>query len=415
MVLELHTWGPGFNLPSFDAQCLAAIFYLRKCLNHHDWVLIPSSDPAIGPLGELPALRDGDTWVAGFSDIVNYLRDVSNDRWSLDTDLTDAQRGDCLAFSAFVDSRGQPLLDLCLYVSSDNYLNCTRQVLGDVLAWPESWTSPHQLRTQAKKRSEHLGLSSLDVDTAQEDGKEDTGLTAHIPKSLRRPKQTVSGLLGRNAQKNRFRLDAVTDDFLETLADMLGDKTWLLGSEESSADCLAIGYLSLMQTSRLQHGWVKEALRTKYPKLDRWVRTQADHAFGPPVDVALVMGHKAGLSPTGLELPWAVPPARTFKRVFHSVLEGCIGSMPAIKSMYTISEIGSVRNAGGPGRYREKQTQLARIRYRREVFLEVLTSTLSVAGLITWLIHTGGLPLPRWAPIPTQRRYGEAGAFLGIR
>ncbi len=31
-ILELHISGPGFNLPAIDAQCLAAIAYLRLAL-----------------------------------------------------------------------------------------------------------------------------------------------------------------------------------------------------------------------------------------------------------------------------------------------------------------------------------------------------------------------------------------------
>ena len=52
MVLELHTWGPAFGLPSVDAQCLAAIAYFALALpdsGSQEWVLIPDSDPTIVP------------------------------------------------------------------------------------------------------------------------------------------------------------------------------------------------------------------------------------------------------------------------------------------------------------------------------------------------------------------------------
>lgn len=413
MVLELHIWGPAFGLPSIDAQCLATIFYLRKCLHNNEWTLIPSSEPGISPLGELPALRDDDNWVAGFADIADYLRDVSNGDWDLDKNLDDKQQADCAALSAFVGSRGHPLLDLSLYVSSDNYLNCTRQALGNILTWPNSWTLPHQLRARAKKRSEHLGLSSLDVDTAQEDKNEDVGLTVQIPKSLRRPKQTVSGLLGRNTQRNRFRLDAVTEDFFDPLAEMLGNNSWLLGEHESSADCLAIGYLALMQLPQLQHGWVREALQSKYPKLEQWVRKQATQAFGSPVDVAMVLGGKTGSYASGGELPWKVPAQRSFRQVFHSVLEGCVSSIPVMGSVQPRSEIGYTHEGDGD-RYRQKQLQLTRLRDRRERSLEILVSTLSTISLVAWLIQRGVMAFPSRTPVPRGRRFGEAGTLLGL-
>ena len=403
MVLELHIWGSAFELPSIDAQCLAAIFYLRCCLPHDEWKLVPSSDPRVSPLGELPALRDGDSWIAGYGKIVDYLQDISNGRWSLNENLKSQQHADNAAFTAFIKSRGQPLLDLCQYVSSDNYHNCTRPALAKILTWPNSWTIPQELRDQAKRRSEHLGLSSLDVDAAQEDEdrKEKTGLTAQIPKSLRKPKQTITSFLGRSQQKNRFRLDAVTEDFLEPMSDMLGDKQWLLGDHASSVDCLAIGYLALMQTMQLQHGWLGETLRTKHSRLDDWARRHTTEAFGTSVD-----GNAA--------LPWQVPDPRSSIKVYHEILEGCIGALPVVGARYAVSEISYTTKQGVEG-VRQKQTQLMRLQQRRDLYLDILTSSVASIGLIAWLMHEGMLRLPRWSrPAPSQRRFGEAGALLGL-
>ncbi|OCT54360.1 mitochondrial import receptor subunit [Cladophialophora carrionii] len=403
MVLELHVWGPAFELPSIDAQCLATILYLRSCLQHRDWVLVPSSNPCVSPLGELPALLDGDVWVAGYLNIISYLRDISGGKWDLDQELDVQQQADKAALTAFIISRGQPLLDLSLYVSSDNYHNSTRPALAAILTWPNSWTIPHRLREQAKKRSEHLGLSSLDVDTAQEeeDKKENLGLTAHIPKSLRKPKQTVTGLLGRNQQKNRFRLDAVTDDFFDPLSEMLGEKPSLLGGPTNSADCLATGYLALMQRPQLQHGWLSESLRSKHTRLDEWARRQIAEPFGTP----------SSKSPS---LPWKGCTPRSMPQICHELLEGCIGSLPVLGSYFSGSEIWYL-HATDRGRYREKHLQLARLQRRREIYVDILTATFASAGLISWLIHDGILRLPRWSrPTPSQTRFGEAGALLGL-
>jgi sorting and assembly machinery component 37 len=57
MVLELHVWGPAFGLPSIDAECLAAIAYLRHCLNDGEWVLVASSDTSVSPTSMFYALQ----------------------------------------------------------------------------------------------------------------------------------------------------------------------------------------------------------------------------------------------------------------------------------------------------------------------------------------------------------------------
>ena len=403
MGFELHIWGSAFELPSIDPHCLAAILYLRKCLPHTDWVLVPSSDPRVSPLGELPALHDGDLWVAGYFNIVDYLGNISSGGHTLDRDLSTQQLADNAALKAFIVSRGQPLLDLCLYVSSDNYHDCTRPALAKILTWPNSWTIPHRLRDQAKKRSEHLGLNSLDVDTAQEEDekKERMGLTAQIPKSLRKPTQTVTTLLGKTQQKNRFRLDTVTDDFLNPLSDMLRNKKWLLGDHASSADCLAISYLALMQAPQLKHGWLGQALRTTHSKLNDWARREAAAGFATMADAKS-------------QLPWQAVAPRSAARIFHDVLESSIGAVPVVSTPFANSEI-TYTTGKGQDRAREKYAQLARVQRHRDLYLEIFTSMVASAGLIAWLMHEGVLRLPRWTRgPPAGKRFGDAGTILGL-
>lgn len=412
MVLELYIWGPAFGLPSIDAHCLAAVYYFQKSLPAGAWSLIPSSNPHVSPLGELPALRDGNTWVAGFGNIVEYLRDASNGEHHLDRSLNESQHADSIAFSSFLESRGQPLLDLSLYVSSDNYFAATRPALADILLWPDSWFVPHLLRDKAKKRSEHLGLSSLDVDTAREDKDEDVGITAHIPKSLRKPRQTVSSLIGRNMQKNRFRLDAVTADFLDPLLEKLGDKKWLLGDTVSSADCLTIGYLALLQVPQLPQAWVKEALQKKYAKLGQWASDQTSRVLGSSHDAASLVKLKIDGRNTKLELPWQVPPERTAHQILHSVLESCISSIPVIGNAYNPSEISHLQGTGDL--HRKKQSQLMMIQRRREIYVQILVSTFAAVGIVGMLSYKGLLHLPRPFAKPQGRNFGEAGSFLGL-
>lgn len=412
MVLELHIWGPAFGLPSLDAQCFATVCYLQESLPVDTWALVPSSNPRISPLGELPALKDGKTWIAGFSNIIAYLRHSSHGKYDLDQDLNNLQQADSTAFSSFLESRGQPLLDLSLYVSSDNYFASTRPALGDILLWPDSWFVPHLLRDKAKKRSEHLGLSSLDVDTAREDKNEDVGLTAHIPKSLRKPRQTVTSLLGRNMQKNRFRLDAVTADFLDPLLEKLGDNKWLLGDTMSSVDCLALGYIALLQVPDLPQAWVKEALQTKYAALGRWASKHTPRVSGTPFEVSVPMKQRSGTATTGIQLPWQKPSERTSQQVLHSVLESCVSALPVIGNPYKPLEISNVE-AGGDF-HRNKQSQLTVVSRRREMYIQALVSTFAALGLVGYLSYKGMLHLPRYVAQPRARKFGEAGAFLGL-
>ena len=56
MVLELHVWGPAFDLPSIDPQCLATIAYFSLVVPKDAWVLVPSSDPSVSPTSMSPSV-----------------------------------------------------------------------------------------------------------------------------------------------------------------------------------------------------------------------------------------------------------------------------------------------------------------------------------------------------------------------
>jgi hypothetical protein len=48
-MLELHVWGPVFDAPSIDAECIAAITYLHNANRDSLWRIIPSNDPSVSP------------------------------------------------------------------------------------------------------------------------------------------------------------------------------------------------------------------------------------------------------------------------------------------------------------------------------------------------------------------------------
>jgi sorting and assembly machinery component 37 len=397
MFLELHVWGPGFGLPSIDADCLGAIAYLRHCLPKGEWVLVANSDAKACPLDELPALKDGDKWVSRFSNIITYLREVSSGDWNLNRSLNRRQEADCIAFTSFIESRGQPLLDLSLYVSSENYNGSTKVTLSHVLAWPGSWTLPGQLRDKAKKRSEHLGLSSLDVDAAQKEAeaKENTGLTAQIPERLRKPKQTVSKLLGRNAAKDRFRLDAVTAEFMEPIEELLGRKEYLLSDSMSSVDCLAIGYLALMQRPDVPHGWLKAALTEEHGRLGQWSERNAKTSFRLP-------------------FPWLEVGSVTGAERFLAVIDNLMEALPVIGRSHAAIELPQVRSTQSTTVHMRKQKAISDLRRRQQQFDQTLFSILGFGTFIGYMLWAGLLILPQRTAQAGRRDFGAAGAMLGL-
>jgi len=418
MVFELHTWGPAFGLPSIDPECLAAIAYLDTCLHPDEWILSPDSDPDVCPFGELPAFRDGDTWISGFKSIVGYLESLPNEQWALDRHLSARQGADRTAYITFVESRGAPLLDLSLFVSSENYTNVTRSMIGGMLTWPNSWTIPGRVREKAKKRSEHLGLDGLDVDAAAEEQeakkREDGGLSGQIPKGLKRDRTTLTGMLGKGVRGNQFRLAGVTDDFLEPMQELLGENKWLLGTDgPSSLDCLAVGYLALMMRADVPHAWLKTALEEKYHRLGNWVDRAVTELFGESAR----QGTADGLPEKGTKystLPWRTPAKRTWIEVGSAMLQSLTGSLPIIGPAYLHPELKTTSNGNRTDIYKNKQVALVGLKDRQLFYSQVVASCLGIATALGLLFWTGLWRPPTRLAKNARRDFGAAGAMLGL-
>lgn len=415
-ILELHIYGPAFGLPSVDARCLAAIALLRSCLDDDiiAWRLIPSSDPNLNPFDELPALKDGNLWIAGYRNIAKYIESKRSDlpiNPDFQFDLDARESADCEAYLSFLESRGLPLLDLSLYVSSDNYTTCTRSALAEIFPWPRSWAIPQRLRDEAKRRSEHLGLSGLDVDATREKElkEENEGLSAQIPKALRKPKWSVTSLLGSSAEQTRFRLEAVTSACFEPLEELLGSKEYFLGEQVTVLDCFALAILAQMQIKEFPQPWLQEALDNRFAALSKWAVRNTSHVYE----------HQ--------DLPWAPVADKTISETISSALEFVAGCVPVTfsPSATRTSDVGNTNaRAGRNGerkriddvsKYERKHLFRVKAQRYRETVRGIIAATVSSAGLVGLLIYMGMLTLPTFRKSqPTRRDFGAAGAFLGL-
>lgn len=405
-MLELHVYGAGLGLPSIEVKCLAAIALFQASFGNSrkDWTLIPSNDPAISPFNELPALRDGDVWVAGYRNIADYVQEayadqIYHDRF--DVSLTKAQSAKCEAFLSFIESRGLPLLDLSIYVSSDNYTTVTRSELSGLLPWPQSWSIPQALRDAANKRSEHLGLSALDVDAVREKElkEENTGISAAIPKSLRVNKKSVTSLLGSKAEQTRFRLEAVTADFFEPLEEQLKESDYFLGSKQTVLDCLVLAVFAQMSLEDLPQPWLSHALK-KHQNLWNWTRTNKTDIFAER------------------ELPWQAAPQRSWLGTAVSLIDYVAEWIPlSLTTTPARMKSEPARDNTAVVEYEQKSLFYSNAKDYRDKIRGLTTAITSSAGLMGLLMYMGILTFtwPTRRPGHVRHGFGEAGAFLGLR
>lgn len=202
-----------------------------------------------------------------------------------------------------------------------------------------------------------MGLDSLDVDTRAEENltpgrgtasaefeaaKRAAGLpTDSQPSvmSLGRSKG-LGGFLGTPKYAARFRLDAVSNELLEPLSDLLGGNAYLLGTARpSSLDCLAFGYLALMLFPAVPQAWLKDTISTKFPGLATYVRKlRRDILADENVSAAQVWAISTGLQTSATEktqssnLPWTSRSQTSASHTLTGVQE-VIGNIPVISSL----------------------------------------------------------------------------------
>ncbi|QSL66957.1 hypothetical protein MERGE_001344 [Pneumocystis wakefieldiae] len=116
---ELHIHFPGFDLPSIDPYCLSVLCYLQITAPGL-YSVIYSNNNTLSPTGKLPALRDSGTWVGGWNNIIDYLKQKGFDA---DHFLTDIQKADSIAYESLINGLGFDLTLFNIYVDDENYSN----------------------------------------------------------------------------------------------------------------------------------------------------------------------------------------------------------------------------------------------------------------------------------------------------
>ncbi|EOD51359.1 putative mitochondrial import receptor subunit protein [Neofusicoccum parvum UCRNP2] len=360
MVLELHVWGPAFGLPSIDPECIAAVAYAKLTLREGSWVVVASHDVSKSPNTDFPALRNGPTWVAGFKPIVQYLQRHSASEHNPDEHLTERERSDTTAFASFLRTNALPLLDLNLYTSAANYYQATAPAFTALLPWHLNYTIPPARREAARARTQHLGLSSLDIDTVDDSptedsfsaGKKNAGIKDDQgPAPYRQSllpfarKKGLRNLLSQPEYAARFKLDALANDCLIPLDTLLGDdeeKELLLHSPHpTTLDCLVLGYLSLMLYPDLPSSWLADTIKSRFPRLAQYTARMRDLTIGSEdakaSDLMALNDLRGspeliakGRKELGLVLPWALASQPSIAGTAGSIVWSIATKLPLV-------------------------------------------------------------------------------------
>jgi sorting and assembly machinery component 37 len=418
-MLQLHVLGPAFGLPSIDAECNAAVALLQSHFdgNQDAWEIIPTHEHQT----TLPYLRDNDTTVYGYSAIAQHISDVLA---TTPKSLTAKQAADSTALTSFITTHAPTLLSISLYVSSENYRHATRPAFTALLPWHANYILPPRRRAAARAMTDHLNISSIDVDSVHEDNNSSLGGVGQDPNqqgfeaqakdraSLLLPrKDTVRSLLQRPEHAAIFRLHAVAAEFFAPLRDMMGEENdFLLGKKEpTEVDCLAYGYLSLMLYPDVPQAWLAKTMKEKHTNLVRFVermhkKLELETKVADVMDLAQcktqenIIGRRKARS---MNLPWSPPAKPTILETVSRISTELVEQIPYFKSPPIVVHLHNIRHSI----------------WKRHLPTVILGTVVSIALGSYYAIQTGLLVWPHGEHIQIFGRkrfadYGHLGAAL---
>jgi sorting and assembly machinery component 37 len=157
----------------------------------------------------------------------------------------------------------------------------------------------------------------------------------------------LQGLLSSPIYAARFKLDALTNEFLAPLSDLLGMKAYLFGDDApSSLDCLAFGYLALMLYPSVPQMWLKEAIEARYPRLlkyiwhlrTRFLKGEKDVQASVVLSLKSFRGDDIGLDEArrqhDIQLPWCPSASSSPATTAFTVARDIFGSFPVLSNLF---------------------------------------------------------------------------------
>lgn len=220
----------------------------------------------------------------------------------------------------------------------------------------------------------------------------------HIPRTfIQRPRDTVSGLLGKTAQQNQFRLDALTEELFEPLEEMLGGgggdgAEFLLSSvsksksKPRSLDCLAVGYLALMLAPDLAYPWLRDAMQTKGQQVTIYTERLRQKWFGAvPLDPSLVTSPSSSSS----LIPWQPAQRANIYQVSSTLLSTLLDAVPIIRDVRTNNRLREAAADSDLSDIEQRALAQYATGRKKDVFLSVAMVLGGGVALAAYMVRVG--------------------------
>jgi sorting and assembly machinery component 37 len=254
------------------------------------------------------------------------------------------------------------------------------------------------IRSEAIKRAEHLGLAELDTDFDPNSGLHLTAGRDALPETFRRhiplmTKKTIRDEMTPE-QATAIRLFGLTEDCFTVLDELMQGKDenhprFFADATVTSLDCLAFGYLALMQKPSVPRAFLKDWLESKTPRLHKFIDSMLINCITERGD-----------------LPWVAPSPTSALSFSSRILDSVMRHLPNLGEQYAAEM-----------RYRAEQQKKGLDQRALVVIMgAVLTGLATGYGFHTYrAMQPFGAATQSWQPRRTQTKlseFGQLGSML---
>jgi sorting and assembly machinery component 37 len=193
------------------------------------------------------------------------------------------------------------------------------------------------------------------------------------------------------------------------------------GSRPSSLDALVLGFLSLMLVPEVPAAWLRESLRTKAPRLARYVERLREECFGGVVQLDDAFSGAAAAAPTtkGI-LPWQTPERVSVAKIGNTLLNTLADATPILKEFRMNSRLqqsAKSRDEASSDYDRSEAKAISEyaIAQRRDLYISIASAVAGVAAMAGYLFYNGVIGIAT-EDDEEEEEYGGSSAqdILGI-
>lgn len=231
-MIQLHQFSPSYDLPNASPFCMKAETLLRMAGVPYEVVVV--RDPSNLPKGKAPVIVDGDQTISDSTFIAKYLENTHGANFN--AGLTDTQKATAHMVQVMLEERTYWALAFSRWIDETNWEGVKEVYFGRI---------PMPMRMAVSKLAQ---------------------------KNMTRNLQGHG--LGRHDQDEIYAL-GVTD--IQTLAQILGDQSFIMGEEPTLADASVYAFLANIMVPSIESP-LKEAVE-KVPAFKAYVDRMTERFF----------------------------------------------------------------------------------------------------------------------------------------